>query len=78
MLVFTTKPCDFNTSLSIIGIIPEGSIAKLLLTRGKGVVMPKPKGRGHYFSLSRGSITILIWTLRVLFLLLHENYFLEF
>ena len=43
---------------AIIGIISEG-----LLTRGKGLVMPKPEGRGVYFSLS---ISILIGILRIL------------
>ena len=57
-----------------IGIKTEGSISTWLLARGKEMAMPKPEGCRHNFLLSQESTTILLWTLRILFILLHENY----
>ena len=54
--------------LYTIGIIDEGSVSTWLDS-----IDPRERN-GHYVFLSRGSITMLLWTLRILFLLLHDNF----
>ena len=36
------------------------------------------RARILFFFLSRGSISMLVWNLRILFLLLHEQYYQDF
>ena len=55
----------FICKMNQIGIIYNRAYPYGYCSPGKGI---------HYFSQSRGSITILIWILRILFLLLHEKY----
>ena len=53
-------------------MIPEGHLSKWSLTRGKRISKPKPEVCGHFYVLSRGSVTILMRTLRILFHLFKE------
>ena len=69
---------DFNTTYdkTICSVSNPGNQKKIstwLLTRGKEMVMLRPEGRGHYLFDSRWSITMLLWTLKISFLLLHDN-----
>ena len=55
----------------IIGILHEGSIQTWLLPEGLAKIMPEPEGWGHYFLPSPRAIIMFVWTLSVVFLLLH-------
>ena len=60
-----------NLNAPILGIISQWSISEWFLNKGKGIAMHMPKGNRLHLFLFRGSISILIRTLRILLILLH-------